>query len=105
MGKRGPKKGAVYEKNKDAEQIRLFFRQRISEEKEALVNAMVDKAKGCAIIDKKDDTGERIYDLPPDPQAFKALMEHGIGKPPQPIEGTGEDGELIVKVIKYADGD
>lgn len=96
MGKRGPTLGVKYQKTIEAEAIREYWRARLAEEQEPLFQAMLDKAKGCAIIDKKDDTGERIYDLPPDPQAFKVLVEHSIGKPPDKHEITGPKGGAFV---------
>jgi len=31
------------------------------------------------------------------------LGDHMFGKAPQPVEGTGENGELIIKLVGYAD--
>lgn len=28
--------------------------------------------------------------------------DHLFGKAPQPIEGTGKDGELVIKIVNYA---
>jgi hypothetical protein len=96
-----PKKGAKYAKTKDAEAIREYWRGQIAKDQEVLYNAMLNKAKGV-LLQTEDNKGQTIYkELPPDPNAFKALIEHGLGKAPQPIEGTGENGEIVIKTIKF----
>lgn len=97
----GRPKGMKNKSTIETEAFRAYLRQKISEAAEELIEAMVTKAKGCAIIDKKDDTGERIYDLPPDPQAFKVLMDYSHGKKNDvKVEGPGENGEFVIKWLQ-----
>lgn len=43
--------------------------------------------------------GERVYTKPPDTLAIKQLNEYQYGRPAQRIEGIGENGEHVVRVI------
>src|SRR5574343_2096608 len=99
MGLRGPKKGSKYKCTQEAAMFRDYLRKKMLEAKAEIVESMIQKAKGCPIIDKKDETGERIFDLPPDSRAFDSICDQAFGKVPQPIEGSGEDGEFLHKVI------
>jgi hypothetical protein len=94
MGLRGPKKGVKYRCTVEKERIRDAIRSIVEREVREMVERQIDRAKGCAIIDKKDDTGERIYDLPPDPAAFKTLIEQAIGKAPQALDITSDGDRL-----------
>ena len=62
----------------------------------AIIDAQVELACGIAIIDKKDDTGERIFDRPPSAEAGKYLSEQTMGKAPQPIDLTSH-GDITIK--------
>lgn len=90
----GPKKGTHFnktlEKRAEMETIRKFVSERLT----GILEAMHNKAVGCAIIDKKDDTGERIFDLPPDEKAAKLLLEYAYGKPQQYVDITS-GGEQV----------
>lgn len=80
--------------------LKQAMRQRIydfvSERLDGILESMHEKARGVAIIDKKDDTGERIFDLPPDPVAAKLLIEHAIGKPPEALDITSGDKPIAI---------
>lgn len=78
------------EKRIEMEVIRSFVSERLT----GILEAMHSKAVGCAIIDKKDDTGERIFDLPPDEKAAKLLLEYAYGKPQQYVDITS-GGERV----------
>ena len=36
--------------------------------------------------------------------AIKLAMEYGYGKPVQPIEGKGEDGNIVVEIVRFGAG-
>ena len=61
-----------------------------------ILTALLERAVGVAIIDKKDDTGEKIYDLPPDPTAAKILLEHAMGKAPESLDVTSGDKPIAI---------
>lgn len=81
----GRKKGKA---NLEHEVMRAFIREKVIAEKEELIDSQLQKARGCWALDKKDGTGDKIYEIPPDPNAFKVLMEHGFGKPRQDVDIT-----------------
>ncbi len=97
MGARGPKKGTKYPKGIAKERMRERLRQRVEKELDPLIDAMMDKAKGIWVRETTVTGQQRVYKEPPDPQAFKLLTEHAIGKPTQPLEGSGEEGEIVFK--------
>lgn len=94
MPKGGPQPGSGRPKGKknrstiEAEEFRAFIRQEIEKEKGDIIKSQIDAAKGFWALDKKEDTGDRIYEVPPNPAAFKNLMEHGFGKPRQDVDVT-----------------
>lgn len=91
----GPKKGAKYKKTLEKEAFRAIFMEKMREKFGDIIDAQIELAKGIAIIDKKDDTGERIFDRPPSAEAGKNLIEQTMGKAPQHIEVSGKDGGPI----------
>jgi len=76
----GPKWGAKKKKTLEKEWFRQRFMERMKEEWDKVIDAQIELAKGIAIIDKTDDTGERIFDRPPSSDAGKHLMEQTMGK-------------------------
>lgn len=72
----GRPKGTVGSNTKKAQGIRDYILTRIEDEKGDLINALVDKAKSG------------------DTQAFKELMDRGMGKAQQAIDIT-TDGDKI----------
>lgn len=90
----GPKKGTHYKKTLEKRAEREIIFSFVSERLAGILEAMHSKAVGCAIIDKKDDTGERIFDLPPDEKAAKLLLEYAYGKPQQYVDITS-GGERV----------
>lgn len=69
----------------------------VQERMPILLARIWDLAMGVTVLEEKIDetTGEvvpRIYRMAPDRQALQFLIENGIGKTPQRIEMTGEDG-------------
>lgn len=96
----GPPKGTKYKKTIDAELIREYWRKRVAEDQSPLYEAMANKAKGCEAIDKRKP-GRLVYELPPDPSAFDALMKHVMPRLPQQVQGSGDEGEIIIKVQKF----
>ena len=67
------------------EAYREIFLEEMRDEFRPVIRAQVELAKGIAIIDRKDDTGERIFDRPPHDVGMK-LIEQMIGKPKQDAE-------------------
>lgn len=98
MGLRGPQEGAIYAKTIAKQAMRQRIYDFVNERLDGILESMHEKARGVAIIDKKDDTGERIFDLPPDPVAAKLLIEHAIGKPPEALDITSGGEKLGIQV-------
>lgn len=100
MGHGGARQGAGFPKGKlkqktlEKKAEREIIFSFVSERLTGILEAMHSKAVGCAIIDKKDDTGERIFDLPPDEKAAKLLLEYAYGKPQQYVDITS-GGERV----------
>src|SRR5688572_11319890 len=38
-------------------------------------------------------------------RALKLAMEYGFGKPVQPVGGEGDDGQIVVEIRRFAEGD
>lgn len=99
----GPQKGAGRPKGRkngstlDAEAIRDYWRAQIAKDQQELYQAMKNKAVGVMV--QMEKMGMQVYkEFPPDPAAFKALTDH-LPKLPQPVSGTGDNGEIVHKVL------
>jgi len=104
----GMPKGKKCLKTLEREAFRARYIARIAPEWDKIIEAELDLAKGFALIDKKDDTGERIYDRPPSVDAIKNIKAEIMGKPMDSVKlsGEGENGEILVSspesLAKYA---
>lgn len=99
----GPAKGTKQYMTLEKEAFRAIFMEKMREKFSAIIDAQVELACGIAIIDKKDDSGERIFDRAPSAEAGKYLSEQTMGKAPQPIDLTSQGdklGSLIIYVPK-----
>ena len=90
----GAKKGLPFAKTLKKRMIRERIQKFVEDNLDPLLQAQLERALGCPIIDKKDDTGERIYDLPPSADSAKLLIEHAAGKAPQSIDITSKGESL-----------
>lgn len=95
---KGPKPGAVYDKTLEKRAMREKTYAFVNEHLTHILTALLERAVGIAIIDKKDDTGEKIYDLPPDPAAAKILLEHAMGKAPESVDVTTGGAQLGIQI-------
>ncbi len=97
----GPQKGVSYNKTivkrLELEKITSFVSERLT----PILQALYEKGVGCAIIDKKDDTGEKIFDLPPNENALRLLLEYGYGKPSQAVDVTSGDEPLQAVLVQF----
>lgn len=78
------------------EMMREVLREMVKENLDSMVRAQIEKSNGV-LVQKVEAGVQKIYSIPPDPQAFKNLIEQSVGKPTQSIEGTGDNGEFIFK--------
>lgn len=90
----GPKKGTKQYRTLEKEAFRKIFMEKMREKFEDVIDAQIELACGIAIIDKKDDTGERIFDRPPSAEAGKYLTEQTMGKALQNIDVTSKGNEI-----------
>lgn len=89
-------KGAKAKKTLEKEAFRAIFMERMREKFNDIIDAQIELACGVAIIDKKDDTGERIFDRPPSAEAGKYLTEQAMGKALQSVDVTTGGKEIGV---------
>lgn len=97
----GKPKGSKDAKTLEKEAYRAIFMEKMREKFSDVIDAQIELACGIAIIDKKDDTGERIFDRPPSAEAGKFLAEQTMGKAPQRVEMSGPDGGPIETVNAF----
>lgn len=72
--------------------MRFSFAKYIEEtDIKTAIKKLVELAEGISV-----EGEEGVYQKPPDMQAIKTLLEHGCGRPIQPIEGN-LDTEITVK--------
>lgn len=96
----GKRPGAGYPKGRkniqtlEKEAFRAIFMEKMREKFGDVIDAQIELACGIAIIDKKDDTGERIFDRPPSAEAGKYITEQAMGKALQSIDVTTKGREL-----------
>lgn len=100
----GRKVGSKTKKTLEKLLARDRIREFVTANLDPILEAMKEKALGVTVVDKKDPTGVRVYDLPPDPNAAKLLFEHGIGKPQENLDLTTKGRPLATpeQIIRFA---
>lgn len=88
----GKPKGSKDKKTLEKELFRKRFMEKMQDEWDEIIESQVRLAKGVLV---QDAEGEPVYRKPPDGQTGKNLLEQTMGKPVQPVEGSGENGEFI----------
>lgn len=70
----------------------------------AILDKSWELADGVYIqVPGKDGKPTKVYKRAPDGPTIKFLIEKLTGKAVQPIEGTGDTGAFIIKVVNYGD--
>ena len=87
-------KGQKARKTIEKELFRQRFMEKMRERWDEIIDAQIDLAKGFALIDKSDDTGNRIFEKAPDASAGKNLMDQTMGRAIERVDVTS-DGERI----------
>lgn len=97
----GRPKGSKDMKTLEKKWFREQFMARMKTEWDSVIDAQIELAKGIAIIDKKDDTGERIFDRPPDSSAGKNLIEQTMGKASDSLDLTSDGKPLKIQIFRF----
>lgn len=110
MGKRGPKKGAIYQPTRDKAAAREALRLQVVARLDVLTEAQISNALGLKYLvyrDKKTGKFERVktleavdqdaetievWEKDPSIQAYADLMNRALDKPAEHVELTGADG-------------
>lgn len=90
----GPKKGQKFAKTLERELFRKRFMEKMRERWDEIIDAQIDLAKGYALIDRSDETGNRVFEQRPDATAGKNLIDQTMGKAIDRVDVTS-DGEKI----------
>jgi hypothetical protein len=118
MGKRGPKKGAIYKPTLDKARAREALRTLVLEHMNEMTAAQIQHAKGIShfmlrgadgkferctsaeqilsALNSGDETSYYIHTKDPSVQAYTDLMNRALDKPSEHVELTGAGGEPIV---------
>jgi hypothetical protein len=121
VGKRGPKKGTLYQPTLDKIAAREFVRQRITAAIEPMLQSQIAHAKGIkylmarakaggkfervsadqldAILKGQDDGSIvlEVWDKDPSVQAFTDLMNRALDKPAEQEQAVAVSGELVIR--------
>lgn len=93
LGKNGrPKAPHTVEK----ELNRSFLVKKVSAEKEAIIQAQIESAKGLYIEQVIDGIMTKVYRKSPDTKAGEYLLNQVIGKPTESIDIKGEITSKVV---------
>lgn len=119
MGKRGPQKGAVYQKTRDKAEAREAARRIIDVHMDDMLASQIKHAKGLSyLVARHKSSGKfekltadeaekllngedsnrlviEVWEKDPSVQAFTDLMNRHLDKPVEPVELTGRDGGAI----------
>jgi hypothetical protein len=118
MGKRGPKKGAIYKPTLDKARAREALRTLVLEHMSEMTAAQIQHAKGIShfmlrgtdgrferctdadqilqALNSGDATSYYIHTKDPSVQAYTDLMNRALDKPSEHVEVSGAGGEPIV---------
>lgn len=67
-----------------------------------VIDSLYDLAKGVYVLEETQFGTVRRYKKEPNKEAGIYLCDRLLGKVPQAIKGTGDQGEHIIKVIQFA---
>lgn len=90
----GARPGAGFPKGKKKkstiakELFRQRFMEKMKERWDEIIDAQIDLAKGFALIDKSDVTGNKIFEQKPDASAGKNLMDQTMGRAIERVDVT-----------------
>ncbi|MEW6126739.1 MAG: hypothetical protein AB1757_06850 [Acidobacteriota bacterium] len=127
----GRKKGSLNKTTLEKKAAEDQFINRVIQNVDKLFNAQISIAEGCSYLYRVDQIGEGskkreehvlvtdpeeikayldgntedtyyyITTKTPDNKAIDSLMDRAFGKAVTKIAGTGDDGEVIVKIVSY----
>jgi len=96
------KKGMKWKKTLEKEALRKIVFDFVCKNMNPVLQGLLERSLGVQVRKIDSDGKEKIYDLPPDPQAAKTLIEHAIGKAPQTFEAPdGGEGDMLVGVVLF----
>ncbi|MBD3251924.1 hypothetical protein GF380_05765 [Candidatus Uhrbacteria bacterium] len=83
-------------KTREADEIRAYWRMRLAADQKDVYDAVLERSKGVLAVKETAKHGRRVYELPPDPIAFRALAEQALGKPRETMDLTSQGEKLRV---------
>lgn len=90
----GPKKGFKWKSTIAKTEYRKRFLARVGGRWDEIIDAKIARAVGVTVLDKKDEKGNRVYDLPPDSQSNKDITDQVMGRASESFDLTTK-GEKI----------